>query len=67
MIRSSLARHVGSMRDPDVVNARRAARQAFHETGLVLINPEWLASWVDRQALVVLAEKVHGKRKAARL
>lgn len=62
-LRSSLARHAGTMRDPEVANARSAARAAYHDSGLVLINPDWLASWVDRQALIVLADKVHGKRR----
>ncbi|MEB0281449.1 hypothetical protein QN347_02785 [Sphingomonas sp. 10B4] len=51
------------MRDPDPANARRAARDAWQTSGLVLINPEWLTSWVDRQQLIILAERVHGERK----
>ncbi|WP_323493959.1 hypothetical protein [Sphingomonas sp. 10B4] len=62
-LRSSLASHAGSMRDPDPANARRAARDAWQTSGLVLINPEWLTSWVDRQQLIILAERVHGERK----
>lgn len=61
--RSPLAPYAGSMRDPDPVAARRAARDAFHDSGLVLINPDWLRSWADRKQLEILAEKVHGKRK----
>ncbi len=60
--RSPLAPYAASMRDPDPQAARRAARTAFHETGLVLINPDWLPGWTDRQQLKILAEKVHGKR-----
>jgi hypothetical protein len=62
-IRSTLARHIGAMRDPDPAAARRAARAAYHETGLILINPDWLTSWVDQQALRNIADQVHGKRK----
>lgn len=61
-LRSSLAAHAGSMREPDPANARRAAREAWHVSGLVLINPEWLTGWVDRQQLINLADKVHGQR-----
>jgi hypothetical protein len=60
--RSPLAPYAASMRDPDPAAARRAARTAYHETGLVLINPDWLAGWADRQQLIILADKVHGTR-----
>lgn len=60
--RSPLAPYAASMRDPDPAAARRAARVAYHETGLVLINPDWLAGWADRQQLIILADKVHGTR-----
>lgn len=62
--RSPLASYAASMRDPDPAAARRAARDAWHSTGLVLINPEWLSSWADRKQLEILADKVHGERKA---
>jgi hypothetical protein len=52
------------MREPDPGAARRAAREAWHRQGLVLINPEWLAAWTDRKQLELLAEKVHGPRQA---
>lgn len=68
--RSPLAPHAASMRDPDPANARKAAREAWQNTGLVLINPDWLPDWLpgwgDRQQLIILAEKVHGKRNNAK-
>jgi hypothetical protein len=51
------------MREPDPNAARRAAREAWHATGIVLINPEWLHAWTDRKQLELLAEKVHGPRQ----
>lgn len=60
--RSTLAPYAPAMRDPDPAAARRAAREAWHQTGLVLINPEWLHAWTDRKQLELLADKVHGTR-----
>lgn len=62
-MRSALAPYAKSMRDPDPAAARQKAMEAYHKTGIVLINPEWLQSWADRKQLEILAEKVHGKRK----
>lgn len=62
---SALARYASAMRDPDPAAARRLGRQAYHETGFVVIDPKWLGSWADRKQLELLAEKVHGKRKGA--
>jgi hypothetical protein len=61
--RSQLAPYAPSMRDPDPAAARRAAREAWHAAGLVLINPEWLPAWTDRKQLELLADKVHGPRR----
>lgn len=63
--RSPLGRHAHLSRAPDPAKARQAARAAYHETGLVLINPEWLPGWADRKQLEILADKVHGKRRAS--
>lgn len=49
--------------EPDDANARKAARDAFHKHGIVLINPSWLSGWADRKQLEILAEKLFGKRK----
>jgi len=62
-MRSTLAPYAPSMRDPDPAAARRAAREAWHREGIVLINPEWLPAWTDRKQLELLADKVHGARK----
>lgn len=60
--RSPLAPYAASMREPDPANARRAAAKAYHETGLILINPEWLHSWADRKQAELLAAKLFGER-----
>lgn len=60
--RSTLARFAPLHREPDPAHARAAAAAAWHSQGLILINPEWLAEW-DRAQAVILAEKLHGKRK----
>ncbi len=65
-VRSSLAGIAGSCREPDPRAARRAAREAWQEAGLILINPEWLQSWADRKQAELLAEKLHGKRRTER-
>lgn len=63
--RSPLAPYAASMRDPDPAAARRAARDAYHESDgkMVLINTDWLQSWADRKQIEILADKVHGKLK----
>lgn len=63
-LRSSLAATAHLGREPDPANARRAARDAWQRDGLILINPAWLQSWADRKQAELLAEKVHGKRRA---
>lgn len=60
---STLAKFAHMSREPQPADARKAARDAYHKTGLVLINPDWLQSYLDRKQLEILAEKVHGRRK----
>jgi hypothetical protein len=62
-LRSPLARHAHLSHEPDPAAARRAARDAWHKHGLILINPEWLPGWADRKQAEILAEKLHGRRK----
>ncbi|WP_126516778.1 hypothetical protein [Sphingobium amiense] len=62
-MQSSLGRHASSMRDPDPAAARRLARQAFHETGFIVLDPAWIQSWGDRELVKAIAAKVHGKAK----
>lgn len=59
MTRSSLTPHVHLMRDPDPMNALRAAREAYETTDgeLVLINRNWLTAWTDQKQLDLLAER----------
>ena len=60
--RSTLAQFAPLMNEADATHARTAARQAWQNAGLILINPEWLG-WADRKQAELLAEKLHGKRK----
>lgn len=62
-IRSTLAPYAPSMREPDPAAARRLARQAFHETGFIVLDPAWIQSWGDRELVKAIAAKVHGKAK----
>lgn len=49
-LRSSLAPFAASMRGPDPVNARCAARDVYEASGgeIVLINKGWLPTWLER-------------------
>lgn len=60
---SPLARYASVNHEPDPAAARRAARAAWQDHGLILINLSWLQSWADRKQAEMLAEKLHGKRK----
>ncbi len=59
---SNLARYAHLSREPDPAHARSAAKAAWHQHGLVLINLDWLG-WADRKQAEMLAEKLHGARK----
>ncbi|WP_334656746.1 hypothetical protein [Sphingomonas panaciterrae] len=60
---SPLGRFARLNHEPDPDAAFHAARSAWLNTGIVLINPEWLTSWTDRAQAELLAEKLYGKRK----
>lgn len=60
---SSLARFAKLGHEPNPAEARRLARAAWHEHGLILLSTEWLNSWADRRQAELLAEKAHGKRR----
>jgi hypothetical protein len=60
--RSTLAQFAPLMNEADPTHARIAARQAWQNAGLILINPAWLTSWPDRKQAELLAEKLHGRR-----
>ena len=60
---STLAPFAHLMREPHNEHARAAARAAWQTHGLILINPSWLTSWVERQQITNIADKLHGKRK----
>jgi hypothetical protein len=65
-MRSSLGPVAALGRDPDPAKARAAAREAWLRHGLILINPDWLASWTDRKQAELLAEQLHGRRRESR-
>lgn len=53
--RSSLARHAGSMRDPDPDGLRHFAADLFRNTGMIVIDPDWITSSLDRDFVKVTA------------
>jgi hypothetical protein len=63
-VRSSLSSVAPLARDADPAKARAAAREAWLQHGLILINPDWLTSWADRKQAEILAELLHGRRRA---
>lgn len=63
---SSLAPIAPACREPCDANARKAARDAWHKHGIVLVNPAWLQSWTDQKQAELLAEKLFGQRKGAK-
>jgi len=65
-LRSSLAAYAGSMRDPDPNGARHTAADLMRETGMIILDPEWIDSWGDREFVKAAAAKAlknFGKRK----
>lgn len=55
--RTSLSPYAASMRDPDPEYARRLAREKYLESEgeIVLINRNWLGSYLDQKQLDLLA------------
>lgn len=64
--RSALSPFAPLMRDADPEAARRMARQAWQNAGLIVLSADWLGSWADQKQAEQLAERVHGKRRVAR-
>jgi len=65
-LRSSLAPFAPSMRDIQPDQGWDAARRAWHDEGLILLNPAELESrvgWVAARMARNLAEQAYGKRK----
>jgi hypothetical protein len=54
-IRSSLAPFAGSMRDPDPDSLRNFAADHFRKTGMIIMDPSWIRSPLDRDYLKVTA------------
>ena len=48
------------MNDDDL---RRQAARLYHQTGTVMIRPEWIRNDLDRQHMQNMAEKMFGKRR----
>lgn len=61
-LRSPLGRYAALGHEPDYIDARAAARCACRDHDIVCINLSWVTSWVDRQELIILADRIHGKR-----
>lgn len=62
-LRTSLARYqpYTPMNDTEL---RHKAAKLWHETGTVMIKPEWLHNAFDAQHMKNVAEKMFGKRRA---
>lgn len=69
--RSTLAPFAAQMRNPDPAVARQMARDAWQETGLLLMTKEWLVeagfSYGDRMLIEAMGDRLHGKRKGERV
>ena len=59
--RTSLTPFAASMRDPDPDGARRAARQAWLDHGIVVIMPGDCTG-LDREFVAAVANRIYGKR-----
>lgn len=68
LTRTSLTRHAPMMRDPDPDGPRRAAREAWHQHGAVVLTGVQVAAldWQDRELVRAIAVRLHGPRKAER-
>jgi hypothetical protein len=62
-IPTSLARYAPLMRDPDQKGARTMAANAWQEHGVIVLFPDDIKSWSDRQFVVNVANKQYGNRK----
>lgn len=62
-LRSSLAPYAASMNEPDPANAKKAARQAWQEHGILLVRPQWFQGYLDQKQVTILAERLFGKRE----
>jgi hypothetical protein len=61
-VKSSLERIAPLCREPDEGNARRGAAWAWHEHGMLVLRPEWLNGWAQRQEAENMGNKLWGKR-----
>lgn len=59
--RTSLTPFAASMRDPDPDGARRAAKRAWLDHGIVVIMPGDCQG-LDRQFIEAVANRLHGRR-----
>lgn len=66
MTSSPLARFAHLMRDPDPNGAKHFAADMMRETGMIVLNPEWVNGWGDRELVRKIAERTlqnYGRRK----
>lgn len=64
--RSTLAQFAPLFRDADPDAAKRMARQAWQNAGLIVLHRDWFANWPDQKQAEMLAERVHGRRGGKR-
>lgn len=60
-VRTSLQRHqpYTPMNDDEI---RRKAAKLWHETGTVMVKPDWIHNDMDKQHTINIGERLFGKR-----
>jgi hypothetical protein len=55
-LRSTLAPYAASMRDADPESLRHFAADMMNKTGMIVLDPAWIRSPLDRDLVVVTAK-----------
>lgn len=63
IVRSPLSPFASLWHDPDPEKARRLAAAIWREEGVLLLNPSWAKGWAERQEIINLGDRLHGKRR----
>lgn len=65
--RTSLTRFAGQMREPDPTGIYRAKKEAWHDHGLLVVDPKndlcWDGTYELENTLTNLGNRLYGKRK----